>query len=105
MRGGVSVNLSSSSQTHTQKKKKKKKGVIEIGIWVAAKEHNKRTCSRISSDDRPWFCKEEALVSHPDNGLWNALLGRMGQILIIVGSGVDRENLTAGQRNAPTSAS
>ena len=39
------------------------------------------------------------------NGVWNALLGRMGQILIIVGSGVDRENLTAGQRNAATSAS
>jgi hypothetical protein len=38
-------------------------------------------------------------------GLGNALLGRMGQILIIVRSGMDGENLTAGQRNAATSTS
>jgi hypothetical protein len=35
----------------------------------------------------------------------NVPLGRMGQILIIVGSGVDREDLPSGQRNAATSAS
>jgi hypothetical protein len=45
------------------------------------------------------------IIAGSGNGVWNALLGRMGQILIIVGSGVDRENLTAGQRNAATSAS
>jgi hypothetical protein len=35
----------------------------------------------------------------------NALLGRMGQILLIVGSVVNRESLAAWERNAATSTS
>ena len=35
----------------------------------------------------------------------NALLGRMGQILLILSSCVDRKNLTTGQRDAAASTS
>jgi hypothetical protein len=35
----------------------------------------------------------------------NALLGRMGQILFILISGVDRKNLSTGQNNTATSSS
>jgi len=107
MRGGVSVNLSNACE------RERKVVVCEIGRSTAHSSQRggtafRRTCSRISSDDRPWFCGALASISRyhrlSGNGV-NALLGRMGQILLIMGSGVDCESLAAWQHNAAASAS
>lgn len=109
MRGGVRVKLLIPCGTKEKKKREKEKRWWEIRNSRGCKEGAfRRTCSRISSDDRPWFCGARTSISRyhrlSGNGV-NALLGRMGQILLIMSSGVDRENLTAWQRNAAASAS
>ena len=85
--------------------------MIEIGIWAPKPKSTRGAHALVfpqmighgSARRRSYLIP--IIIAGSGNGGGNALLGRMGQILIIVGSGVDREDLAGGQRNAATSAS